>query len=72
LSNLAKLQEVFNAVFDDCPTIDENTQKSDIEAWDSMSHLTLILELESAFDVSFEIEQIENIKSVKDILAALS
>jgi acyl carrier protein len=72
MSNLEKIQEVFNSVFDDSPQIDENTQKSDIEAWDSMSHLTLILELESAFDVSFEIEQIENIKSVKDILDAVS
>lgn len=71
MSKLEKLQTIFNEVFEDCPQINENTHKNDIEAWDSLSHLTLILELESAFDVEFDVEQIEKIKSVQDILSLI-
>lgn len=72
MSKLAQLQVVFNEVFENCPIITEETTKADVENWDSLSHLTLILELESAFNISFEIEQIEQIKSVKDILAYIN
>jgi acyl carrier protein len=72
MSKIAQLQVIFNEVFENCPTITEETTKADIENWDSLSHLTLILELESAFNLSFEIEQIEQIKSVKDILTYIN
>ncbi|MDC0606052.1 acyl carrier protein [Flavobacteriaceae bacterium] len=39
--------------------------------WDSLNHLNLILEIESEFDISFDPEEIGNIKSASDILSLL-
>jgi len=65
---LDKLQKVFNNVFENCPAINETTTKDSIASWDSINHLSLILELETEFGLSFSVEEIENLKSVKQIL----
>ena len=69
---IQNLQTVFNDSFENCPTINMETAKMDIPSWDSMSHLNLILNLEEAFGHSFNIEEIENIKSVSDIFSILA
>jgi acyl carrier protein len=71
MTNLEKIQKIFDNVFDDCPSIDENTSKENFELWDSLNHLSLVLEIESELGISLDIEQIEQLKSVKDILALL-
>ena len=71
MSKLKQLQEVFDDVFDSKPIITENTSKEDIEEWDSINHLSLILSLETAFDKKFSIYEIEHTKSVKDILSKI-
>ncbi|ATN07630.1 acyl carrier protein [Chryseobacterium indologenes] len=38
-----------------------------IEGWDSLSHLTMIAEFESAFDISFSPSEIEEYKSYQQI-----
>ena len=55
--------ETYNQVFKDVFFVSENELNEsftfkNIEAWDSMTHLTLISELESAFDVMFETDDI--------------
>ena len=39
--------------------------------WDSLNHLNLILEIEAEFDVSFDPEEIADIKSANDIIILL-
>ncbi len=70
-TSIEKLQEVFNLTFENCPPITEDTVRSDIESWDSMTQLSLVLNLEEAFGHSFSMEEIESIKGVKDILRIL-
>lgn len=67
-SNLERLQKVFNEAFEDCPSINLETQKSDIETWDSMSFLNLIVELEDEFDRQFTVDEMEKMDSVAGIL----
>lgn len=69
--SLAQLQEVFNETFEDCPAITEDTMRSDIDSWDSMSQLSLVLNLEERFGHAFSMEEIESIKGVKDVLRIL-
>jgi acyl carrier protein len=38
-------------------TVNDETSNSNVAAWDSLNHVTLILELESAFHVSFAAEE---------------
>jgi len=40
---------------------------SDCENWDSLRHLNLVVALEAAFEVSFEPEEIIQMKSIADI-----
>ena len=65
---IERLQKIFNRVFENCPPINMNTKKDDIASWDSINHLSLILECEAEFGLSFSVEEIENLKSVEQIL----
>lgn len=59
MKQLEKYRRIFKDIFgvDDSALNDSFTFKN-TEAWDSMTHLTLINELETAFDVMFETEDI--------------
>ncbi len=59
MSNRDKYQQVFEDIFNvEADALNENFTFKDIEAWDSMTHLTLISELEAAFDVMFQTDDI--------------
>ncbi len=47
--------------------IDATCSQATCGAWDSLHHLNLVVELEDAFGVSFEPEEIAAMKSVSDI-----
>lgn len=42
--------------------------KDDISSWDSLRHMDLIVSLENEFNISFEIEDIINMRTIKDIV----
>lgn len=51
--------------------VDTTASQQTCAEWDSMNHLRLIIEIESEFDVSFEPEEIAELKSydaIKNIL----
>ena len=47
--------------------ITEASTPEDIESWDSVEHLNLILALETQFGIEFEPEEIERMKSIGEI-----
>jgi acyl carrier protein len=47
--------------------VDDNTSQGTCAAWDSLRHLNLIIELETEFDVSFEPEEIAQMKNIDTI-----
>ena len=55
-----------------CSPIDTSCSQTTCSKWDSMNHLNLILDLEDAFGVSFEPEEIWEIKSYDDIVRLLT
>ncbi len=67
-NTLEKLSVIFKNVFGQHTEINLETKREDIPEWDSISHLSLILELESEFQLGLTPDEIEKIKSVKDIL----
>ena len=59
MSNAEKYTEVFKSVFGvDKSELDSEFNFSNVDSWDSMTHLTLISELEATFDVMFETDDI--------------
>jgi len=47
--------------------INENSSQKNCDKWDSMRHLNIIIALEETFDVTFEPEEIAEMKSIRDI-----
>ena len=47
--------------------VDKETSQANCAKWDSLRHLNIIVAIEDAFDVSFEPEDIAQMKSVKEI-----
>lgn len=64
---LEKLQDVFRTVFDDDSiVIQRATTAQDLEAWDSVQHVSLMLEAESVFGVRFTTSEMAYLKNVGD------
>ncbi len=65
---LKTLNEVFCEIFDDDElVIDEKTSASDIEDWDSLEHINLIMACEKKFGVKFDMPEIDRMKNVKEM-----
>jgi acyl carrier protein len=66
---LAEVADVARQVFED-PALELtlDTTSDDVPRWDSMSHITLVVECESRFDVRFETMAIEELRSVGELV----
>lgn len=69
------MQKLFQLIADlfeeDVNKINLDTVKEDLERWDSMGTIDLITQLESTYQVSFELMEVENLTSIKAIVEAL-
>ncbi len=73
MSNIDKYQKVFMDVFEvSLEELNENFVFGDVEKWDSLAHMTLIAELEDAFEVMFETEDIVSYHSYENGMKILS
>lgn len=71
---LSKFQEIFRDVFDDDElVITEDTIPEDIEDWDSIGHVYLVVGIEDAFGVKLgeKMAQVEGVRDMIDILLTL-
>lgn len=66
---LAEMQEVFRSVFEaDDLTISRETTARDVEGWDSLSHVTLLVSLEQRFGIRFKSSEVSDLKNVGELL----
>lgn len=67
-----RLQEIFQDVFDDeeIELFDDMTA-ADVEDWDSLSHITLIHEIEAAFGIRFTTKEVLATKNVGEFIALI-
>jgi acyl carrier protein len=61
---LKKLQEVFDSVFIDPVTVTPELTAKDVEEWDSVLHVSLVVAVEAAFGVRFRVGEVEGTKHV--------
>jgi acyl carrier protein len=65
---LARLTEVFHDVFDDDTIVlSRGTSAADIDGWDSMMHVTLMMRIEQAFKLSFRSHEVTGLKNVGEL-----
>ena len=69
---LQRVRETIATCFGlDPAAIGEHTVQADIEAWDSVGHLNLMLLLEDEFGVTLEVADIERLTSVRALVEFL-
>lgn len=68
-----QLKEVMQDVLDDDsiePT--ETMTAEDVEGWDSLSHIRLMVSIEKRFKVKFTSAEVEKLRNVGDLLRAIN
>ena len=66
---LDKIKESFNEVLNaPLEKVTIETTIDNLHEWDSMKHMELIMSLENKFDITFEINEIVELNSVKKII----
>ncbi|SDW87298.1 acyl carrier protein [Lachnospiraceae bacterium KHCPX20] len=67
-----KMMEICKDVFDDDKlVVTEATTAADVEGWDSLTHLSLVNELEETFEVAFTLDEVTGSKNLGELLNAL-
>ena len=67
-----KLNEIFSDVFDEEITVTAETTAADVEEWDSLTHITLISEVEEAFGFKFAMKDVLGMKNVGEMDAIIT
>lgn len=66
---LEKIIEIVASTCDvDKSVVTENSTVGDFPAWDSVGHLSILANVEEAFDISFEPEEMMEMEDVNDIV----
>ena len=65
----SKLKPIFETVLDvDDLDLRDDLSPGDIEEWDSLSHVRLIVTVERQFNIKFSNAEIEELKNVGDLI----
>jgi acyl carrier protein len=68
MTTLDVLTEVFRQVFDDPGiTLTPETTANEVEGWDSLSHVNLIMAVENRFNIRFTQKEVIGFKNVGDL-----
>ena len=68
-----KLNVVFRDVFDDDSiVVNDNTTADDLEDWDSLEHINLIVAIEKAFGIKLAMKDIVSLKNVGEMVTVIS
>ena len=64
-----KLNEVFQDVFDDEDIIvNDSTVAADVDGWDSLEHINLIVAVERCFGIKFTMGETTGLKNVGEMV----
>lgn len=68
-----KLTKIFHEIFSN-PTIvlSELLTANDVDNWDSLTHMILITEIETQFDIKFKLKELNKMKNVGDLIEIIS
>jgi acyl carrier protein len=66
---LSRVQKVFQLAFGVEPqAVTVDTRPNDVEGWDSLGHASLASGLESEFNLSFDVDELLAMESVREII----
>lgn len=67
-----KLAAVFTDVFQVELDADADVRREDLDAWDSVNHFRLVMELEQVFGVSLSDDEVTDLMSLRDVEALVA
>jgi acyl carrier protein len=67
-TTLEELNSVFENVFDEEIELSRETTAQDVEGWDSLMHVTLLINVEKAFHVKFSSAEVASLKNVGEMV----
>lgn len=68
---LSRLQTIFDDLFLDEVTVTPELSAHDVEEWDSLLHISLVVAIEEVFNIKFrvgEVEATENVGEFADLI----
>ena len=66
---LEELTPIFHEVFDDDSiVITRQITANDIDAWDSLSHMNMVMAVELKFGIRFALGELQTLKNVGDLI----
>jgi acyl carrier protein len=72
MTTIENLNEVFRRVFDDEDLlVTPETTANEVDGWDSLTHVNLIIAVESRFKIRFTQKELLTQKNVGDLLKAI-
>ena len=72
MTTLEKLNTIFCEVFDDYDLkIAPEMTANDVDGWDSLSHVNLIVAVETVFKIRFNQKELFTFKNVGDLLGCI-
>ena len=67
-----RLTEIFADVFDeDSIKLTPKLSAKDVDGWDSLAHIRLILTIEKAFKIKFSTSEVGKLENVGDLVALI-
>lgn len=71
-ANYAKLTQVFHDVFDDDTiVVRPELTADDVDEWDSLTHIRLVMAIEKAFGLKFSAAEVEQLRNVGDLVTLI-
>jgi acyl carrier protein len=67
----ARLTGIFKDVFDDEITVTPELSAKDVDGWDSLTHIRLILTIEKAFKIKFSSSEVGRLEKVGDLVVLI-
>jgi acyl carrier protein len=67
--SIAQLNEIFQETFQDNDIeVNRDMTSNDVDGWDSLMHVSLMMNVESSFDVRFNSTEVAVLKSVGELI----
>ena len=72
-AQLKKIQNIFQEVLDDNSIVlREETTSNDIEEWDSLTHIQIVVDIEKKFNIKFSSMEILSWKNIGEMIDCIN
>lgn len=71
MDRLFQVQEIFRQVFDDDAAVSPQTGRTEVDGWDSVAQVKLVLAIEEQFGIQFTEDEVSSIETVGGFLQAI-